>query len=148
MIWFAPVVPIEMSAAVEPQDEDRRSSGNLADVDALQIPVLERAPKVNRSRQPSEREGRHSLASCSVVYCLSQSAHNRRPTSCRKLSVTLPKTKMKRDTTPMRVLLVGDSSMGQLGPMFIKKGGGSDFCCKMDGQMVGFRWLCTSESAI
>ena len=57
------VVPIEVLAAVEPQDEDRRGSGNLADVDAPQILLgwMEHV-KLNRSRQPSETERRkHEL---------------------------------------------------------------------------------------
>ena len=50
----AVVVPIEMPSAVEPQDEYRRGSGNLADFDALQIPVCDGAREVHRSSQPSD----------------------------------------------------------------------------------------------
>ena len=82
----APVVVIDVSAAVEPQDEDNRGSGHSADFDAPQLPGLDGAREVNKSRQQSgNREMKTrplSLASCSVVYYLLQSAHNCRPTSC------------------------------------------------------------------
>ena len=59
------VGPNEMPSPVEPQYEDRRVSGNLADFDALQTHVLDGAREVNKSRQPSESERRkHKSPTC------------------------------------------------------------------------------------
>ena len=56
------VVPIDVSAAVEVQDEDTRGSEILAHLDALQIPVLDGACEVRKSRQPAGTERRkHEL---------------------------------------------------------------------------------------
>ena len=54
----------KVQTAVEPQGEDRRGSGNLADFDALEF--LERTHKKNKSREPWETErdeNTHSLTS-------------------------------------------------------------------------------------
>ena len=52
---------------------------------------------------------------------------------------------IKGDTTPMRVLVVVDSSTGYLGATDVdQKGGSSGFAAKWKG----IHWLCTNESAV
>ena len=46
----APVVPTEVPVAVETRDEEMRDSANLSEDEAPQIPVLEGARGVSRSK--------------------------------------------------------------------------------------------------
>ena len=57
----APVVPIAVPVSNEAGDEEMRKSRNVSECEAPQIPMLEGAHQVNRSKQPSERR-RHELS--------------------------------------------------------------------------------------
>ena len=81
-IWLRLLHHFKCKAAVEPQDEDRRGSGNLADFDAHQIPVLDGAREVievkttfgNKETKPQNSlnclmfRGVLSLAECHTLY--------------------------------------------------------------------------------
>ena len=54
----APVVPIAVPVSNETGDEEMRESRNVPECEAPQIPVLEGAREVNRSKQPTESERR------------------------------------------------------------------------------------------
>ena len=142
----APVVPTEVPLVVETRDEEVRDSENAhsSDYEAPQILVLGGTREVNRSKQPTESERRrHELSHLPhVPWC----------TFCRRArttddphhvvthdeSVLFPKIvcgyaeiKMKGDTTPVRVLLVVDSSTGYLRSTDVdRKGGSSGFAAK------------------
>ena len=59
----APVVPIAVPMSSEAGDEEMRESRNVSECEAPQIPVLEGAREVNRSKQPTESERRrHELS--------------------------------------------------------------------------------------
>ena len=59
----APVVPIAVPVSSEASDEEMRESRNVSECEAPQIPVLEGAREVNRSKQPTESERRrHELS--------------------------------------------------------------------------------------
>ena len=120
----APVVPIA--------DEEMRDSRNVSECEAAQIPPAE-----------SERR-RHELSPfphvpwCTIC-CRARTIDDAHHVVIHEESVdSLPKIvcgyaeiKMKGDTTPMRVLLVVDSSTGYLGaPDVDQKGGSSGFAAK------------------
>ena len=59
----APVVPIAVPVASETHDEGMGDWRNMSECEAPQIPVLEGAREVNRSKQPTESERRrHELS--------------------------------------------------------------------------------------
>ena len=138
------VVPIEVSVADAPQDDDLRGSGNSTDFDALQTPVMDGSREVNRSRQPSEAEKRkHERthlphAPWCAICCRARTIDDPQPPEIRDertdalltVECDYAEMKMKGDTTPMRVLLLFDSSTGYLGATDVDQtGGGSGFCC-------------------
>ena len=114
----------------------------MSECEAAQIPVLGGAREVNRSKQPTESERRrHELSHlphvpwCTIC-CRVRTIDNARHVVILEESVhSHPKIvceiKMKGDTTPMRVLLVVDSSTGYLGAADVdQKGGSSGFAAK------------------
>ena len=145
----ARVVPVAVPVSSEASDEEMRDSRNVSECEEAQIPVLGGAREVNRSKQPTESERRkHGLSHlphvpwCTIC-CRARTIDNAHHAVVHKESVdSLPKIvcdyaeiKMKGDTTPMRVLLVVDSSTGYLGATDVdQKGGSSGFAAKkMDG---------------
>ena len=50
----APVVPIAVPVSSEAGDEEMRDSRDVSECEAAQIPVLEGAREVNRSKQATE----------------------------------------------------------------------------------------------
>ena len=139
--YVASSLPVSSEAG----DEEMRDSRNVSECDAAQIPVLEGARDVNRSKQPTESERRrHELSHlphvpwCTIC-CRARTKDDAHDVVIHEGSVdSLPKIvcdyaeiKMKGDTTPMKVLLVVDSSTGYLGPTDVGlKGGGSGFAAK------------------
>ena len=108
----------------EPGDEEIRESRNVSECEA----VLEGAREVNRSKQPTESERRrHELRHlphvpwCTIC-CRARTIddahhvviHQESVDSLSKIVRDYAEIKMKGDTTPMRVLLVVDSSTGYL----------------------------------
>ena len=142
----APVVPTEVPVAVETRDEEMRDSGSLSEYEAPQIPVLEGARGVHRLTQPSEASRRgHELSrlphvlwctSCCRARTIIDDPHHvvtddESVDSLPKIVCDYAEIKMKGDTTPMRVLLVVDSSTGYLGATDVdQKGGSSGFAAK------------------
>ena len=53
-----PFVPVAVPVASETHDEEMGDSRNVSECEAPQIPVLEGAREVNRSKQPLESERR------------------------------------------------------------------------------------------
>ena len=141
----APVVPIAVPVSSEAGGEEMRESRNVSGCDAPQIPVLEGAREVNRSKQPTESEKRRNELShlphvpwCTIC-CRARTIDDAHHVVIHEDSVdSLPKivcdyteTKMKGNTTPMRILLVVDSSTGYLGVTNVdQKGGNSGFAAK------------------
>ena len=122
------------------------------------IPVLEGAREVNRLKQPSESERRrHELSHLPPVpwctfCCRARTVedphhvviHDESVDSLPKIVCDYVEIKKKGDTTPMRVLLVVDSSTGYLGATDVdpKKGGGSGFTARSMA-----KWLETTGCA-
>ena len=141
----APVVPIAVPVLSEAGDEEMRDSRNVSECEAAQIPVLGRAREVNRSKQPTESERRrHELSHlphvpwCTIC-CGARTIddahhvviHEESVDSLPKIVCDYAEIKMKGDTTPMKVLLVVDSSTGYLGATDVdQKGGSSGFAAK------------------
>ena len=141
----APVVPIAVPVSREAGDEEMRDSRNVSECEAAQIPVLGGAREVNRSKQPTESERRrHELSHlphvpwCTIC-CRARTIddahhvviHEESVDSLPKIVCDYAEIKMKGDTTPMRVLLVVDSSDGYLGATDVdQKGGSSGFPAK------------------
>ena len=155
----APVVPIAIQVSSEAGDEEMRDSRNVSECEAAQTPVLGGAREANRSKQPTESERRrHELSHlphvpwCTIC-CRARTiddahhvVHEQSVDPLPKIVCDYAETKMKGDTTPVRVLLVVDSSTGYLGATDVdQKGGSSGFAAKW---MVGIHWLCTNVSAI
>ena len=117
----------------------------MSDHEAPELPVLERARGLNRSKQPSEDDRRrHELSHlphvpwCTIC-CRARTiddphhavTHDESIDSLPKIVGDYAEIKMKRDTTPMRVLLVVDSSTGYLGATdLVQKGGSSGVAAK------------------
>ena len=126
----ASVVPIAVPVPSEVGDEEMRESRNVSECEAPQIPVLEGARKVNRSKQPTESERRRHEPShlpyvpwCTIC-CRARTTddahhvvtHEESVDSLPKIVCDYAEIKMKGDTTHMRVLLlVVDSSTRYLG---------------------------------
>ena len=147
----APVVPVEEST-VEVPDEGMNDSRNLVRFDEPAIPVLDAVREVNGSKQSSEEERRkRNLTQVlhvpwRTICCRARTIDDPHPAVIRGESfVALPKIeccqgeiKMKRDTTPIKVFLVVDSSTGCLEPLlWTNKVVYLVFCCEMDGKVVG-----------
>ena len=145
MILVAPFVPIAVPVSSAAGDEEMRDSRNVSEFEAAQNPVLGGAPEVKIKTTERIRETKtraQSPATCSVVRRfvaeLAQLMTHIMLRFMKKALGSLPKIvcdhteiKMKRDTTPMRVLLVVDSSTGYLGATDVdQKGGNSGFVAK------------------
>ena len=111
----APVVPTEVPVAVETRDEEMRDSANLSEDEAPQIPVLEGARGVSRSKQPSEADRcRHELSHLPHVpwctICCSartiDELHDGSVNSHPKIVGDYAEINMNRHTTPMRVFFM------------------------------------------
>ena len=140
----APVAPIEVPVSSEASDEEMRDSRIVSECEAAQIPVLGGAREVNRSKKPTESERRrHELSHfphvpwC-TIRCRARTIddahhvviHEESVVSHTKIVDDYAEIKLKGDTTPMRVLLVG-SSTGYLGATDVdQKGGSSGFAAK------------------
>ena len=113
----APVVPIAVPVSSEAGDEEMRESRNVSECEAPQIPVLEGAREVNRSKQPTESERRrHELSHpphvpwCTIC-CRARTIddahhvviHEESVDSLPKIACDHAEIMMKGDTTPMRV---------------------------------------------
>ena len=144
----APVVPIAVPVSSEVGDEETRDSRNVSECEAPQIPVLEGAREVNRSKQPTESERRRQGLShllyvpwCTIC-CRAHTnddahdvvIHEESVDSLPKIVCDYAKIKMKGDTTHMKVLLVVDSSTGYLGVTDVdQKSWQFWLCCPMGG---------------
>ena len=135
----APDVPIAVPVSSEAGDEEMRDSRNVSECEAAPIPVLGGVREVNRSKQPTESERRrHELSHVPhvpwcMICCRAPTIDDTHHVVIQEESVdSLPKIvcdyadiKMKGDTTPMRVLLVVDSSTGYLGATDVDQKRGS-----------------------
>ena len=136
----APVVPTGVPEAVDTRDEEMRDSGNLSVYEATHIPVSEGARSTHLPRVPW-------CTTCCRARRIDDShhvvTHDESVDSLPKIECDYAEIKMKRDATPMRVLLVVDSSTGYLGATDVdQESGSSGFAAKWVA-----KWLESTGSA-
>ena len=129
VLVVAPIVQIAIPGSNEASGEGMGDSRNVSECEAPQIPVLEGAREVNRSKQPTESERRrHELnhlphVPWCTICCRARTIddahhvviHEESVDSLPKMVCDYAEINMKGDTTPMRGLLVVVSSAGYLG---------------------------------